>query len=193
MSNEKSWCVLWSEKYGNFKASSFFRILNKFTGRAKPIPIIGNLDNQHPDKWCSTVPLNVCMGIIGYLQHTCVPRTEPWHSEYKTGVSVTQPLTSLCPCVIASVAESLHCSANTLCQHSPQRKCRHYHMAEVPLLSWWHSLKQDRSGTCHHSPPEGWHRLPASHHTLPQVQCLASPSMLRSKRGNSCGTLYTAH
>ena len=73
--------------------------------------------------------------VLGYLHYTNAPRTELRHSEYKTGVSVIQPLTSLCPCVVASVAESLHCSANTLCQHSPQRKCRHYHMAEVPLLS----------------------------------------------------------
>jgi hypothetical protein len=40
---------------GNFKASYFCRILNKFTGRAKPIRIIGNSDNQRPDKRSSTV------------------------------------------------------------------------------------------------------------------------------------------
>jgi len=28
----------------------------KFAGRAKPIRIIGEPDNQSPDKWSSTVP-----------------------------------------------------------------------------------------------------------------------------------------
>jgi hypothetical protein len=32
----------------------------------------------------------------------------------------------------------------------------------------------------------GWRRLPASRRTLPQVRCLASPSILHSKHGSSC-------
>jgi len=40
---------------GNFKASYFSRILDKFSRTAKPIRIIGGPDNQRPDKLSSTV------------------------------------------------------------------------------------------------------------------------------------------
>ena len=40
---------------GNFEASQFWRILDKFTRRAKPIRIIDGPDNQLPDNWNSTV------------------------------------------------------------------------------------------------------------------------------------------
>jgi hypothetical protein len=40
---------------GNFKANQFFGILDKFTQRKKPIRIIGDPDNQLPDKCSFTV------------------------------------------------------------------------------------------------------------------------------------------
>jgi len=40
---------------GNFMVSYFFIILDKFTGRNKPIRTIGDPDNQCPDKRRSTV------------------------------------------------------------------------------------------------------------------------------------------
>ena len=40
---------------GNFKASYFCKILEQFTRRAKPIPIIRYPDKQRSDKWSSTV------------------------------------------------------------------------------------------------------------------------------------------
>jgi len=46
---------------GNFKASYFCRILDKFTGRAKPIRDIGDPDKQCPDKWSSTVHIFVSL------------------------------------------------------------------------------------------------------------------------------------
>ena len=42
---------------GDFKESSFRRILDKFTWRAKPIRIIGVPDNPRPDKWSSARPV----------------------------------------------------------------------------------------------------------------------------------------
>jgi len=49
---------------GNFRASWFCRILDKFTRRAKPIRIIGCPDNQLPDEWSSTCT---------YLPHYTAP------------------------------------------------------------------------------------------------------------------------
>ena len=40
---------------GDFKASSFRSILNKFTRRAKQIPIIGDPGNKRSDNYSSTV------------------------------------------------------------------------------------------------------------------------------------------
>jgi hypothetical protein len=40
---------------GNFKAVYFRRAPDKLIRKAKPIMIIGDPDNQRPDKWSSTV------------------------------------------------------------------------------------------------------------------------------------------
>ena len=42
---------------GNFNANVFCRILDKLTRRAKPSWIIGDPDNQRPDKWSYTVAI----------------------------------------------------------------------------------------------------------------------------------------
>jgi len=48
-------CNLLDPMTSNFKASLFCGILDKCPRRAKPIRLIGNPDNQHPDKWSSAV------------------------------------------------------------------------------------------------------------------------------------------
>jgi hypothetical protein len=52
-----------------------------FTGRAKPIRIIGEPDNQSPDKWSSTVPRFWRRGGQMWINYTAagvgILRTEP--------------------------------------------------------------------------------------------------------------------
>jgi hypothetical protein len=42
-------CIVLDMVSGNFKASYFYRILDKFTRKANPIRIIGDPDSQRPD------------------------------------------------------------------------------------------------------------------------------------------------
>jgi len=50
------WEIIDQKYLENFETWCFsYRILDKFTRRAKPIRIIGDPDNQRPDKWSFSV------------------------------------------------------------------------------------------------------------------------------------------
>ena len=64
--------------------SQFCRILDKFTRRTKPIRIIGDPDNQRPDKGSSTVPISHILLECG-LYFVYVHRTTCLYSDLTEG------------------------------------------------------------------------------------------------------------